>query len=167
MSCQWDKSWSPNDALPGPCDWVACLKPPLPPASTHLRFSFVFFCSCKHISGSRTGTVLPFHLERMSSLFVTEDIPLRRIQPSWSRPTHARMAPILSLCEASLIFLKKRMTGQDVSKVHSCYTQCRSKYSPQVLCAPRHQTSLWRESGTLSLRFSLKSWRRPAPLRMK
>ena len=38
MSCQWDKSWSPSPLL-DPCDWVACLKPPTPPPSTHLRVS--------------------------------------------------------------------------------------------------------------------------------
>ena len=37
MTCLWDKSWEPDYRLPGPCDWVACLKPPLPPASTNLR----------------------------------------------------------------------------------------------------------------------------------
>ena len=38
MSCQWDKSWTPTPSL-DPCDWVACLKPPTPPLSTHLRVS--------------------------------------------------------------------------------------------------------------------------------
>ena len=37
MTCLWDKSWEPDYRLPGPCDWVACLKPPLPPVSTNLR----------------------------------------------------------------------------------------------------------------------------------
>ena len=36
MTCQWDRTWTPSAEL-GECDWVACLKPPLPPASTHLR----------------------------------------------------------------------------------------------------------------------------------
>ena len=36
MTCQWDRTWTPTAEL-GECDWVACLKPPLPPASTHLR----------------------------------------------------------------------------------------------------------------------------------
>lgn len=36
MSCQWDKTWSPTHVLED-CDWVACLKPPTPPASTGLR----------------------------------------------------------------------------------------------------------------------------------
>ena len=35
-TCLWDKSWSPTHQL-GECDWVACLKPPNPPASTNLR----------------------------------------------------------------------------------------------------------------------------------
>ena len=38
MTCQWDKSWTPTPTL-DPCDWVACLKPPTPPKSTHLRVS--------------------------------------------------------------------------------------------------------------------------------
>ena len=37
MTCLWDKSWQPSHKLPGPCDWVQCLKPPTPPASTNLR----------------------------------------------------------------------------------------------------------------------------------
>ena len=36
MTCQWDKTWSPSNKLEK-CDWVSCLKPPTPPASTHLR----------------------------------------------------------------------------------------------------------------------------------
>ena len=36
MTCQWDRTWTPTVEL-GECDWVACLKPPLAPASTHLR----------------------------------------------------------------------------------------------------------------------------------
>ena len=39
MTCLWDKSWDPDDKLPGPCDWVACLKPPLPPSFTNLRIT--------------------------------------------------------------------------------------------------------------------------------
>ena len=39
MTCLWDKSWEPDDRLPGPCDWVACLKPPLPPSFTNLRIT--------------------------------------------------------------------------------------------------------------------------------
>ena len=39
MTCLWDKSWDPDEKLPGPCDWVACLKPPRPPASTNLRIT--------------------------------------------------------------------------------------------------------------------------------
>ena len=35
MTCQWDKTWTPTTEL-GTCDWVACLKPPTPPAHTHL-----------------------------------------------------------------------------------------------------------------------------------
>ena len=38
MSCQWDKTWTPTTEL-GECDWVACLKPPVPPVSTHLRIT--------------------------------------------------------------------------------------------------------------------------------
>ena len=38
MTCQWDKTWSPTHQL-GDCDWVACLKPPLPPESRNLRVS--------------------------------------------------------------------------------------------------------------------------------
>ena len=37
MTCLWDKSWDPSHKLPGECDWVECLKPPTPPASTNLR----------------------------------------------------------------------------------------------------------------------------------
>ena len=36
MTCQWDRAWSPTTQL-GTCDWVACLQPPTPPASTNLR----------------------------------------------------------------------------------------------------------------------------------
>ena len=36
LTCQWDRTWALTADL-GVCDWVACLKPPLPPASTHLR----------------------------------------------------------------------------------------------------------------------------------
>ena len=36
LSCQWDRRWSGSTLLP-PCDWVACLQPPLPPPNTHLR----------------------------------------------------------------------------------------------------------------------------------
>ena len=36
MTCQWDRTWTPTAEL-GECDWVACLKPPLAPTSTHLR----------------------------------------------------------------------------------------------------------------------------------
>ena len=36
MTCQWDKTWSPGPDL-DQCDWVACLKPPSPPAFTNLR----------------------------------------------------------------------------------------------------------------------------------
>ena len=38
MTCQWDRSWSPTTQL-GTCDWVACLRPPSPPASTNLRLT--------------------------------------------------------------------------------------------------------------------------------
>ena len=38
MTCQWDKSWTPSPVL-GTCDWVACLKPPSPPASAHIRYT--------------------------------------------------------------------------------------------------------------------------------
>ena len=38
MTCQWDKTWTPTFTL-SPCDWVACLKPPTPPLSAHLRVS--------------------------------------------------------------------------------------------------------------------------------
>jgi hypothetical protein len=36
MTCQWNKTWAPTHQL-AECDWVACLKPPTPPASTNLR----------------------------------------------------------------------------------------------------------------------------------
>ena len=36
MTCQWDKTWTPTSEI-NECDWVACLKPPIPPASTNLR----------------------------------------------------------------------------------------------------------------------------------
>ena len=36
MTCGWDKQWSPTYELEK-CDWAACLKPPTPPLSTHLR----------------------------------------------------------------------------------------------------------------------------------
>ena len=36
MRCGWDRAWSPSPVL-GTCDWVACLQPPLPPPSSHLR----------------------------------------------------------------------------------------------------------------------------------
>ena len=39
MTCLWDKSWDPGERLPGPCDWVACLKPTPPPRSTNLRIT--------------------------------------------------------------------------------------------------------------------------------
>ena len=38
MTCQWDKTWTPTPQL-DECDWVACLKPPQPPASRNLRVS--------------------------------------------------------------------------------------------------------------------------------
>ena len=38
MTCQWDKTWTPTTEL-GTCDWVACLKPPLPPLSRNLVVS--------------------------------------------------------------------------------------------------------------------------------
>ena len=38
MTCQWDRSWSPTTQL-GSCDWVACLQPPQPPASSNLRLT--------------------------------------------------------------------------------------------------------------------------------
>lgn len=41
MTCQWDRSWTPTTDL-GTCDWVACLRPPLPPASTNLRVTHWF-----------------------------------------------------------------------------------------------------------------------------
>ena len=36
MTCQWDRTWTPQVEL-GECDWVACLKPPPTPVSTHLK----------------------------------------------------------------------------------------------------------------------------------
>ena len=41
MTCQWDRTWTPTSVL-GTCDWVACLRPPLPPASTNLRVTHWF-----------------------------------------------------------------------------------------------------------------------------
>ena len=38
MTCQWDKTWTPTSTI-NTCDWVACLKPPIPPASTNLRIT--------------------------------------------------------------------------------------------------------------------------------
>ena len=38
MTCQWDKTWTPTSQI-NTCDWVACLKPPIPPKSTFLRVS--------------------------------------------------------------------------------------------------------------------------------
>merc|ERR1719445_600072 len=38
MTCQWNKEWTPTHQLPE-CDWIACLKPPLPPPSTNLRIT--------------------------------------------------------------------------------------------------------------------------------
>ena len=38
MTCQWDKEWAPTHQLPE-CDWIACLRPPLPPSSTNLRIT--------------------------------------------------------------------------------------------------------------------------------
>ena len=37
FTCLWNKEWSMNPPVLSPCDWVACLKPPIPPKSTHLR----------------------------------------------------------------------------------------------------------------------------------
>ena len=42
MTCQWDKTWAPTSTLTT-CDWVACLKPPVPPASTNLRVTDWFY----------------------------------------------------------------------------------------------------------------------------
>ena len=36
MTCTWDRVWEPSEDLET-CNWVACLKPPTPPLSTHLR----------------------------------------------------------------------------------------------------------------------------------
>ena len=36
MTCNWNKTWSPVDDLL-PCDWVACLDPPVPPQYANLR----------------------------------------------------------------------------------------------------------------------------------
>ena len=36
MTCQWDRTWTPKSEI-HECDWVACLKPPIPPKSTFLR----------------------------------------------------------------------------------------------------------------------------------
>ena len=36
MTCQWDRTWTPQVEL-GECNWVACLKPPPTPVSTHLK----------------------------------------------------------------------------------------------------------------------------------
>ena len=48
MTCNWEsKSWTPTEEL-GTCDWVACLKPPKPPVSTHLRVTDWF------------GDIIPF-----------------------------------------------------------------------------------------------------------
>ena len=38
MTCQWDKTWTPSSSI-DECDWVSCLKPPLPPPSRNLRVS--------------------------------------------------------------------------------------------------------------------------------
>ena len=38
VTCLWNTSWQGDLALP-PCDWVACLRPPAPPASSHLRLT--------------------------------------------------------------------------------------------------------------------------------
>ena len=47
MTCGWDRSWSGDTDLL-PCDWVACLQPPKPPASTNLRHADWF------------GDIIPF-----------------------------------------------------------------------------------------------------------
>ena len=36
MNCQWNRTWTPTHLL-DKCDWVACLKPPIPPPWTNLR----------------------------------------------------------------------------------------------------------------------------------
>ena len=38
VTCQWDKTWAPSSSIVE-CDWVSCLKPPLPPPSRNLRVS--------------------------------------------------------------------------------------------------------------------------------
>ena len=38
MTCQWNKTWSPDHEIL-PCDWVACLEPPTPPEYSNLRFT--------------------------------------------------------------------------------------------------------------------------------
>ena len=36
MNCQWNGTWTPTHLLDN-CDWIACLKPPIPPDWTNLR----------------------------------------------------------------------------------------------------------------------------------
>ena len=36
MTCQWNKTWTPDSEIL-PCDWVACLEPPRPPEYANLR----------------------------------------------------------------------------------------------------------------------------------
>ena len=38
ITCQWDKTWTPSSTI-AECDWVSCLKPPVPPPSRNLRVS--------------------------------------------------------------------------------------------------------------------------------
>ena len=38
MTCQWNRTWTPTHILKE-CEWVACLKPPTPPAWSNLRIN--------------------------------------------------------------------------------------------------------------------------------
>ena len=65
MSCQWDRTWQPADSLPGPCDWVACLQPPRPPDSTHLRVN--------HWDGQPVDFGDPVHFVCQRGFYFEED----------------------------------------------------------------------------------------------
>ena len=36
MTCLWDRNWTAINVM-DPCDWIQCLKPPIPPSFTNLR----------------------------------------------------------------------------------------------------------------------------------
>jgi hypothetical protein len=147
MSCQWDKTWSPHYKLPGDCEWVACLRPALPPPSTHLR------ANDWDLAPIKFGDLAHYVCQRGFSF---EDDPAQLEQ------TYT--------CQDGTV--PKTTKGFfDVPKLEEDWPKCILGYycsellrlltSPnnQGLTVPRPPEFLWRECAPLSLKFSHK--RRP------